>query len=166
MPLRNLQEELATARAAEKETAQRLEEALCRCAKTEESLAQACDDRLSLETALRGAERARDAQAKDALSVLASESRDATSQTSVGNTEYCDVERNLLQSHDDLERVRADLASSKKQTSDLQQQLMDSNAGVKKAMYEARHSSELASTRQQEIVSLSERELVSQPLLR
>lgn len=162
--LHHSQEELAKARRAEKETTQRLEEALARCAKAEKSLAQACDNRLSLEAAVRDAERARDAQAKDALSVLANESREATSQTSVSNKEYCDLERNLVQSHDDLERVRADLASSKKQTSDLQQRLMDSKAGVNRAMHEARHSSELASTRQQEIISLSEREQASKPV--
>lgn len=159
-PLHHPQEELAKARIAEKENAQRLEEALTRCAKADESLARACDDRLSLETALRNAERARDAQAKDTLSVLANECRDATSQTSVSNKEYCDLERNLSQSHQDLDRAKADLASTKKKTSDLQQQLMDSDAEVKKAMHDARHSSELASTRQQEIVSLSEREQV------
>lgn len=109
---------------------------------------------------MRDAERARDALAKDALSVPANESRDAISQTSVSNKEYCDLERKLLQSHEDLERARTDLASSKKQTSDLQQQLIELNAGVNKAMHEARQDRELVSTRQHAITSLSEREQV------
>eukprot|EP00903_Cladosiphon_okamuranus_P011775 g11068.t1 len=159
-------DEFDKARAAEKETAHRLEEALYRCTKAEESLAQACDDRLSLEAALRDVERSREARPKDALSVLANESRDATSQTSVSNKEYCDLERKLLQSHEDLESARTDLASSKYQTSHLQQQLLDLNAGVDKAMQEARQNSELASTRQQEIISISEREQAASEELR
>ena len=157
------QEELAKARKGEKEAAERLEEAHCRCAKAEEGLAQARDDRRSLESALRDMERARDAQAKE-LSVVrdrANESRNVASQTSVAYRQFCDLEQTLLRSQGDLEQARVDLASSKKKTAELEQQLEESIAEKKEAIQEARHSRELASTRKEEIISVSKRESVS-----
>lgn len=164
-PPHHSQEELAKARSAEREAAQQLERALFRCAKTEESLARACDERLFFETALREAEGVRDAYAKelsslDRMPVLAMESRDVTSQTSETNKQKCDLDQSFLRLKEDLELARIDLDASKKQTADLQQQLSDLTAETNRAMHEARHNNELAEARQKEITSISEREQV------
>ncbi|CAM9701098.1 unnamed protein product, partial [Ectocarpus sp. 12 AP-2014] len=131
----SLQGELDKARGSEKDTAQHLDEALSRCAKAEENLAKACDDRVSLEHALRDAKR-----------------------TTVADKQCSDLEQSLRRSHGDLEQAKTDLVSSKQQAADLQQRLPDSTAEASRAMEEARHNREMASTRQKEIVSVSERE--------
>jgi len=154
------QEELANARRGEKEAGERLEEASFRCAKAEKSLAQVRGERASFESALRDVERARDAQAKE-LPDRARESRHVASQTSVAYREYCDIEQTLLRSQGDLEQARADLASSKKKTAELEQQLVGSAAEKNEAIQEARRNSELASARKEEIINVSKREQVS-----
>ncbi|CAM9606474.1 unnamed protein product [Ectocarpus sp. 8 AP-2014] len=131
----SLQEELDKARGSEKDTAQHLDEALSRCAKSEENLAKACDDRVSLEHALRDAKR-----------------------TTVTDKQCSDLEQSLRRSQGDLEKAKEDLVSSKQQAADLQQRLTDSTAEASRAMKEARHNREMASTRQKEFVSVSERE--------
>ncbi|CAM9729415.1 unnamed protein product [Ectocarpus sp. 12 AP-2014] len=131
----SLQGELDKARGSEKDTAQHLDEALSRCSKAEENLAKACDDRVSLEHALRDAKC-----------------------TTVTDKQCSDLEQSLRRSHGDLEQAKADLVSSKQQAADLQQRLTDSTAEASRAMDEARHNREMASTRQKEIVSVSERE--------
>lgn len=133
------QEELDKARGSEKDTAQHLDEALSRCAKTEEDLGKACNDRVSLEHALRDAKR-----------------------SSVTDKQCSDLEQSLRRSQGDLEQAKADLISTKKTAADLQQRLTDSTAEANRAMTEARHNREIASTRQNELVSASEREQVSQ----
>lgn len=160
------QEELAKARRAEREAAQLLEGALSRCAKTEESLAQACDERLSFQCALREAEGARAATAeelnsRDRTPVLAQESRDATSQTTETYKQYCDPDQSLLRLKEDLELARVNLDASKKRTADLQQQLADSTTETTRAMREARHNNALAVAREEEFIRIYEREQVS-----
>ncbi|CBJ28074.1 conserved unknown protein [Ectocarpus siliculosus] len=131
----SLQEELDEARGSEKDTAQHLDEALSRFAKAEENLAKACDDRVSLEHALRDAKR-----------------------TTVTDKQCSDLEQSLRRSQGDLEKAKEDLVSSKQQAADLQQRLTDLTAEASRAMKEARHNREMASARQKEFVSVSERE--------
>lgn len=159
-PVYHSQEELANARRGEKDAAERLKEAILRCTKAEESLAQARGERASFESALRDMERTRDAQAKE-LPDRASESHHAASQTSVAYRQYCDLEETLLRSQSDLEQARIDLASSKKKAADLEQQLEGSIAERNEAIQEARRNRELASARKEEIISVSKREQVS-----
>lgn len=159
------QEELAKARTSESEAAKLLEEALTRCTKTEERLAQACDESLSLQKALREAEDDRDAKSKeggsrDTIPFLAKESIDATSQTLETNQQYCDRDQSLLRLNNNLELTRVDLDASKKRNADLQQQLADSMAETNRATQEARRNNELALARQEEITNVSEREQV------
>ncbi|CAM9098637.1 unnamed protein product, partial [Hapterophycus canaliculatus] len=125
-----------------KATTQRLEKALARCAQAEDSLAQARGDRASFEDALRGA----------GLTVKP----------------FCDLEQTLLRSQEKSEVAREDLACSKQRVEDLQQQcanlqqhLAESNAEAEAAMQQARHNSELACTRKEEIVRITEREQTS-----
>lgn len=159
------QEELAKARKAESEATKLLEGALSNCEKAEERLAQACDERLSFQKALREAEGARDANAKefdsrDTAPFLAKESRDATSQTSETNKQYCDRDQSLLRLNENLELARVDLDASKKRNAELQQKLADSTAETNRARQEARRNNELALARQEKITDVSEREQV------
>lgn len=174
-PTRNLvsQDELAEAQSAEKESAQRLEKALSRCLKAEDRLAEACGDRAPFEKTVRGAECARDPKTNEPTSrvetpLLSKECCDAATQTAVTLQEYRDLEQTLLQLREDSERASIDLASSKQQSVDLQQQLAtlqqqlaDSAAEAETATHQAGQNSELASRRREELVSMSEREQVS-----
>lgn len=167
------QEEVAEARRAEKEIAERLEKALSRCAKAEDSLAQAYGDRASFENAFKDAESAREGTSRERGSrsgtpPLSKEYCDAEIQTAVTVKQYCDLERNLLRSQQDSEVARVNLSAStqrleflQKQLAILQQQLVDSAAEAGRATEQARQNNELASTRQEEIVTISEREQVS-----
>lgn len=85
--------------------------------------------------------------------------RDAK-RTTVTDKQCSDLEQSLRRSQGDLEQAKEDLVSSKQQAADLQQRLTDSTAEASRAMKEARHNREMASTRQKEIVSVSEREQV------
>ncbi|CAM9940375.1 unnamed protein product [Scytosiphon promiscuus] len=170
----SFKDELAEARESEKETAQRLEKALSRCSKGEGSLAQARDDQAFFDASLKDAEDALEAtpnglSSRGRTPPLSKGFRDAANQTAVTVKQFCDLERTLLRSQEESELARMSFATSTQQLEDLQQrlaalqqQLANATANAEIATQQARHNSDLASTRQEELVNMSEREQATQ----
>lgn len=165
----NAQEELVKARRAEQDAVNKAMEAQQQRTDAEERLAQAFDDRTTLEDTLRDALGSQDAQAKELRAArdrlsdrFERETCNAASQTVTDEQLSC-VEPNLVRSQAEYTLGSADLAFSKKQVAELQQELADSIALASAATTKTRGNEELAIARQKEIVSFTQREQVSLP---
>lgn len=165
-----MQEELASVRRAKQDATEGLIAFRTQLTDVEERLAQACQQRATLERTLHEVVAIRDDQARelrdtqDSLSALLEKGyRNAGSQTAV-NEQIFTLEQKLAQLQEKLHVANADLASSRHKAVELRQELANLTTRANQATSEARRNEELASARREEIMSCSEREQVRAPM--